>query len=109
MVRFRSFVANESVSNWITLSDNSIAFGRGSKGFVAMVNENRSIDQTLQTGLSAGNYCDIISGNLIVDKSNKRECSGKIIKVENNGTAKMIIDGSSDDDPMIAIYGDAKL
>lgn len=106
MVKFRRFVGDDPVAKWQTLGDNAIAFSRGSKGFIVIVNDDVCLDQYVNTGLSSGDYCDIISGDLI---NNEQRCSGRVIKVENDGKARVAINGSSDEDPMIAIYGDAKL
>lgn len=51
----------QSVSNWQSPSDDRIAFSRGNKGFVAINRNGGSWDTTLQTGLPAGNYVDLIN------------------------------------------------
>ena len=65
MVAFRNIVGNETVKNWWDNGSNAIAFSRGNKGFIAINNDIEAINETLKTGLPAGRYCDIISGNLI--------------------------------------------
>ena len=57
----------------------------------------------LQTGLSPGRYCDVISGNL-----DQGSCTGKVITVQGDGRAQISI-SNSDEDPMVAIHVNAKL
>ena len=64
MVKFRNVVGSEPLVNWLDNGFHQIAFGRGSKGFVVINNEDSELSQTLQTSLPAGTYCDIISGDL---------------------------------------------
>ncbi len=63
MVRFRSQTAGAAVTNWWDNGSSQIAFGRGNLGFVAInAGSSGTLLQTLQTGLPAGTYCDVISG-----------------------------------------------
>ncbi len=64
MAKFRNIAADDPVANWWDNGSNQIAFSRGNKAFIAINNDNGPIHQKLHTGLPAGNYCDIISGNL---------------------------------------------
>lgn len=59
MVKFRQTTAGEAVTNWVNVSSNHIAFGRGSKGFVALNRTGSAATTTYQTGMAAGVYCDI--------------------------------------------------
>ena len=59
MVQFRKVTDGEAVSNWQTFDSGDIAFGRGSKGFVAINRTATAVTHTYQTGLSEGDYCDI--------------------------------------------------
>ena len=52
----------------------------------------------LQTGMPAGTYCDIISGN-----HGEFPCSGATITVGSDGNAEIFISGSSED-PIVAIH-----
>jgi len=86
MVGFRNATIGEfRVTDWWDNGNNQIAFGRGGLGFVAINREdNQSLNQTLQTGMPAGFYCDIVNGDFnSVDKT----CSGPVIQVAANGTA----------------------
>jgi alpha-amylase len=48
-------------ANWYTDQSNVIAFSKGSMGWVALFNNGTADKQIhVQTGLSAGTYCDII-------------------------------------------------
>ncbi|WUH94991.1 alpha-amylase family glycosyl hydrolase [Streptomyces sp. NBC_00433] len=59
MVGFRNAVAGTAVTNWWDNGNNAIAFGRGSKGFVAINHEGGALTQTFTTSLPAGTYCDV--------------------------------------------------
>ncbi|XP_050739705.1 alpha-amylase-like [Eriocheir sinensis] len=87
MVQFRNAVAGTSIENWYQVGDN-VAFSRGNKGFFAM-SKYGSFDMTLQTGLPAGTYCELISG-----------CS-QMVTVNGDGTAQITINNS--EDPIFAI------
>lgn len=85
MVSFRNFTADEfRVTNYWDNGNNQMAWGRGGKGFVVINMEGSDLSRTFQTGMPAGRYCDIISGNY--NQSNQ-SCSGNIIEVDNNGNA----------------------
>lgn len=102
MVAFRNVVMGQNLQHWWDNGNYQIAFGRGNKGFIVMNMDNHNLDQTLQTGLPAGTYCDVISGNY--DGSS---CSGTEIQVGSDGNAHFSVSNSSDD-PMIAIHVGAK-
>ncbi|MCX5047691.1 MULTISPECIES: alpha-amylase family protein [unclassified Streptomyces] len=59
MVAFRNAVRGESVTNWWDNGGDAIAFGRGSKGYVAINHESGSLTRTYQTSLRAGTYCNV--------------------------------------------------
>ncbi|MDJ0342976.1 carbohydrate-binding module family 20 domain-containing protein [Streptomyces sp. H10-C2] len=59
MVGFRNAVSGTAVTNWWSNGNNAIAFGRGSKGFVAINHEGGALTQTYATSLPAGTYCDV--------------------------------------------------
>lgn len=66
MVQFRSVAGNKSsVENWWDNGGYQIAFSRGDRAFVAFnLESDKEFRQRLQTGLSPGIYCDIISGEI---------------------------------------------
>lgn len=90
MVQFRNLVKDEPVENWWSDENNQIAFSRGSKGFVAFTVEG-DLNQTLQTGLPAGTYCDVITGDVVDGKRRRRQCTGKSVLVDSDGRANITI------------------
>ncbi len=83
MVGFRNATKDAFyLSNWWDNGANQIAFGRGSLGFVVINGESSSMNVTLQTGLAAGSYCNVINGDFV-----NGNCSGASITVAANGTA----------------------
>ncbi|EDW08396.1 alpha-amylase A [Drosophila mojavensis] len=103
MVGFRNAVGDARLQNWWDNGSNQIAFSRGSEGFVAFNNDNYDLNSSLQTGLPAGTYCDVISGF----KSGS-SCTGKTIQVGSDGRANIYI-GTSEEDGVVAIHVNAKL
>ncbi|XP_035704293.1 alpha-amylase A isoform X2 [Folsomia candida] len=104
MVSFGNVVHGTPVTNWWDNGNNQIAFCRGNKGFVAMNNEqNVPMDEFLMTCLPAGDYCDVISGNVY-----NGTCSGKTIRVALSGSAEIYIP-HTDETRMVAIHVEAKL
>ena len=87
MVAFRNAVAGTNKANWFD-QNNEVAFSRGNKGFFAMAKSGH-MDRTLQTGLPAGQYCDLITN-----------CAKKVT-VDGSGNAHIVI--NSNDDPVLAI------
>ncbi|XP_035665855.1 alpha-amylase-like [Branchiostoma floridae] len=104
MVRFRNVAAGHGMFNWWDNGNNQIAFSRGDRAFIAINNEDRSaLNATLQTGLSSGDYCDVISGDL-----SNGFCTGKTITVGWDGRAHIYI-AVDDEDPIIAIHVGSKV
>ncbi|SCD62765.1 alpha-amylase [Streptomyces sp. BpilaLS-43] len=62
MVGFRNAARGQAVTNWWDNGGDQIAFGRGSKAYVAINHEGSSLTRTFQTSLPAGDYCDVQSG-----------------------------------------------
>ncbi|MFD7338261.1 alpha-amylase family protein [Streptomyces violascens] len=70
MVAFHNAARGQSVTNWWDNGNNQIAFGRGSKAYVAINHESSVLTRTFQTSLPAGAYCDVQSGKgVTVDSS----------------------------------------
>lgn len=63
MVGFRNAARGQAVSNWWDNGGDQIAFGRGSKAYVAINHEGSALSRTFQTSLPAGTYCDVQTGN----------------------------------------------
>ncbi|XP_058874540.1 pancreatic alpha-amylase-like [Acipenser ruthenus] len=103
MVIFRNVVNGQPFSNWWDNGGNQVAFGRGNKGFIVFNNDDWNLDVTLQTGLPAGLYCDVISG-----QEDGGRCTGSQISVEGDGRARFQISNTAED-PFIAIHVNAKL
>lgn len=100
---FRNNTAdNFSVTNWWDNGANQIAFGRGDSGFVVINKESGSLNATLQTGMSEGVYCNVLTGEMSNDKSS---CSGGSVTVQANGFATVSV-ASWD---ALAIHKNAKL
>jgi alpha-amylase len=59
MVGFRNAVSGTAVTDWWDDGGNAIAFGRGSKGYVAINHEGAALSRTFATSLPAGTYCDV--------------------------------------------------
>ena len=103
MNMFRNVAGFEAVKNWWDNGGHQIAFSRGSKAFIAINNEDYALDATLQTGMPAGTYCDVISGSKV-----NGSCTGKTVTVNDDGTAKINIK-YFEEDPVIAIHADVKI
>lgn len=53
------------VENWWSNGHNQIAYSRGGKSFIAFNKDDGHMDEWVTTGLPAGTYCDVISGDLV--------------------------------------------
>ncbi|XP_071484357.1 alpha-amylase A-like [Diadema antillarum] len=84
MACFSNVAGTAAVENWADNGNNFISFSRGGKAFFAMSNESGDVSDTRQTGLPAGTYCDLISG-----ESTALGCSGDVITVAADGTAQI--------------------
>ncbi|CAM4592374.1 unnamed protein product [Lepidochelys olivacea] len=103
MVIFRNVVDGQPFSNWWDNDSNQVAFGRGNRGFIVFNNDDWSLNVNLQTGLPAGTYCDVISGQREGDR-----CTGIQVQVVGDGMANFQISNQAED-PFIAIHVDATL
>lgn len=72
MVGFRNAARGQGVVNWWDNGGDQIAFGRGSKAYVAINHEGSSLTRTFQTSLPAGDYCDVQSGRAVTVGSDGR-------------------------------------
>lgn len=111
MAKFRAVVADTPLDNWRSDNPDRIAFSRGNSGFFALNNDPTSPwISTFQTGLAAGNYCDIISGdyNKTIEGGN---CSGTVIKVNTDGNAEITVPSGAenDSDPIVALHRSARI
>lgn len=87
MALFHNKSEGQGVTNWWDNGNNQIAFGRGNKGFVVINNEGGAINQSFQTSLAAGEYCQILAGN--------DYCSGSYVTVDGSGKATFSVKGMS--------------
>ena len=77
MVKFRSVAGDSALTNWWDDGGRLIAFSRDGRAFIAINDDPvKTMDETLQTGLSAGVYCDVISGTVTADGSG---CTGRTV------------------------------
>lgn len=98
MVAFRNAAGNTGVNDWWDNGGNQIAFCRGGNAFIAFNGEMWDLNQTLQTCLPAGRYCDVISGT-----RTGSSCTGRTIVVATDGRATIHV-GTNDYDMMLAIH-----
>ncbi len=96
MVAFHNAVAGTAVTNWWTDGTNAIAFGRGSKGYVAINHEGGAITETFHTSMPGGTYCDVQHGA----PRSGGGCTGTTYTVASDGTFTATI-GSGD---AVALY-----
>jgi alpha-amylase len=88
MVGWHNATAGQSVSNWYDDGTNFIAFSRGNRGWIGINNESSAKTVTVETGLPAGNYCDVIHGDLTPSTG---ACTGTTVSVATNGTATVTV------------------
>ena len=102
MVGFRNTAEGTGIENWWSNGAQQIAFSRGNRGYVAFTIDG-DLNQHLNTGLPAGTFCDVISGDLI-----NGACTGKSITVGDDGYADIYI-GIEEMDGVVAYHVNAKL
>jgi alpha-amylase len=89
MVGFRAATLGAwSVDNRWDNGFQQIAFSRGSLGFVAINNEDFGMDRELQTGMPAGKYCQVLSGDFNLGT---RVCSGMTVDVRPDGITRVVL------------------
>ncbi|MBD0420037.1 alpha-amylase family protein [Streptomyces sp. TRM S81-3] len=72
MVAFRNATRGQPVTGWWDNGGDAIAFGRGSKGYVAINHESGPLTRTYQTSLAAGTYCNVQNNTTVnVDGSGR--------------------------------------
>lgn len=104
MAEFRRVVSGTSVEHWWSKVEEQVAFCRGNKGFIAFNNgDGGDLEETLQTCLEMGIYCDVISGRFVDGK-----CTGKSVNVGLDGRAHISIK-SWEQEGVIAIHVNSKM
>ncbi|XP_045772516.1 alpha-amylase-like [Maniola jurtina] len=92
MVAFRNAVDKTDIQNWWDNGNKQIAFGRGDRGFVVINGDGADLNQTLQTSLPTGKYCDVVSGKKVGNR-----CSGRKIAVDMNSRAHFFVSQNAED------------
>ncbi|MDW8810074.1 alpha-amylase family protein [Streptomyces scabiei] len=90
MVPFRNATRGQAVTDWWDNGGDAIAFGRGSKGFVAINHESGSLSRTYQTSLAAGTYCNVQNNTTVTVDG-----SGRLTATLGSDTALAIYAGKS--------------
>lgn len=104
MIKFKNVVGNSSIGNWADNGQNQMAFCRGNLGFIAFNNElSLNFKSTLKACVSAGTYCDIISGEKL-----DNACTGEKIVVDEDGKAEIVIPYEREI-PVVAFHVDSKI
>ena len=87
MVGWHNYTGANARRNFYDDGENVIAFNRGGRGWVAFNNNLTGTKTiTVQTGMPAGTYCDIIHGG-----QRSGRCSGPTVKVSSKGVATVKI------------------
>jgi alpha-amylase len=100
MVGFRKATAGAPLANLWSDGNNRLGFSRGDKGFVLFNHDAAPLTQRLSTGLSAGKYCDVLSGELAAGA-----CTGAIVEVDGAGSASFEVPAQS----ALALHANQKL
>ena len=87
---------------WGTLLLAGVAFGRGDRGFVIINREESEVQNTFQTSMAAGTYCDVTKGALTADG---QSCTGPTVTVDEGGKLTVTVAPLS----AVAIHGGAKV
>ncbi|MET0237857.1 MAG: alpha-amylase family protein [Kibdelosporangium sp.] len=80
MVQFHNVVRGTPVTNWWDNGNDTIAFGRGNKGYVIVNDEGATTGRSFQSTLPAGVYCDVLHGDFVSNR-----CTGPTYTVDANG------------------------
>jgi alpha-amylase len=100
MVILSNVAGDSGIVNWWSNARNKIAFSRGNRAFVAFNNDVDSFSENLQTGLPAGVYCDVISGEKV-----GAQCTGQTVTVDGSGMAAIFLQANAFDG-FLAIHVD---
>ncbi|MFR0589154.1 type I pullulanase [Bifidobacterium apri] len=95
LIAFHNYVGDTAaspVNDWQSSGNDSIAFSRGTKGFLALNNGTKALDVTYETTLPDGEYCNVFS---------TQDCSQTV--TVSGGKVKTTIPARS----AIALYGGA--
>ncbi|KAJ7443236.1 glycoside hydrolase superfamily [Mycena galericulata] len=81
MVLYHNAVGSAALTNVFVGTEQQVAFGRGSAGFLVINNEGSTWTETFTTSLPAGTYCDIIHDT----DTSPTTCSGPSYVVSSSG------------------------
>jgi alpha-amylase len=106
MVAFRNYTGRQqedwTVTHWWDNGADQIAFGRNGKGFVVINRGGGSISKEFDTGMPAGQYCEVLHADF---NPQTKTCVGVTVKVDKNGKAVFKVgEGQA-----AAIYGGARV
>uniref|UniRef100_F6ZTX2 alpha-amylase n=1 Tax=Ciona intestinalis TaxID=7719 RepID=F6ZTX2_CIOIN len=99
MMGFAVAAQGQGVSNWWS-NGQQIAFSRGDRAFLAINHDGYTLSENLQTGMPAGDYCNVNSGEY-----SNNQCTGECISVGSDGYAYINIGAT--EDPVVAIHVNA--
>jgi len=103
MVRFHNVALGYPVSQWWSNEGDRIAFGRSGRGFIVFNKEDSPFTRTFDTGLPAGQYCDVITcDNNIPPCGNLGGLCRGVFTVDALGQASITVPAG--EDPMIALH-----
>ena len=106
MVGFRKATVGAAVGNVWDDGVNQLTFSRGDRGFVAINHEATALAKALSTGLAAGKYCDVLSGDFTpAAGATPASCTGTVIEVDASGSATLNVAPET----AIAIHVSARL
>ena len=86
MVGWHNYAGKAKQANWFDDGANVISFSRGSRAWIALNNGTAAKTITVQTGLPAGRYCDVIGG-----VKTGRRCTGDVLRVNAYGKVKVTV------------------
>ena len=98
MVKFHNKVVGSDVQNWWDNGYQAISFSRGSKGFIAINNEDFAVERDFAVGVPDGEYCDVISCD--TNRPPCGQCRSAITVSKGYAHIKV----PNGEDPMIAIH-----
>jgi alpha-amylase len=106
MVAFRNYTGRQqedwTVTHWWDNGADQIAFGRNGKGFVVINRGGGSISKEFDTGMPAGQYCEVLHADF---NPQTKTCVGVTVQVDKNGKAVFNVgEGQA-----AAIYGGARV
>ncbi|QNK81890.1 alpha-amylase family protein [Nakamurella sp. PAMC28650] len=95
LVGWHNYAGSAEVANWWDDGNNLAAFSRGDRAWIAINNETAARTVTVETGLPAGRYCDVIHG-----ARQGHACSGPVVTVGSHGRATVTVPAKDS----VAIY-----